>query len=124
MVMGTLDFTSIIWFHCSDKEWTGVAALLEFTVLFDVLLYQSKQNMSSTGEMEIMKVSCQSNAVGGTSNLLEDENAVKGNRYCEQTDIHSPQVLPKSVVGTSFSTHQIPLNNQVDDTVQVPRRNR
>ncbi|KAI9162347.1 hypothetical protein LWI28_026407 [Acer negundo] len=39
VVMGTLDFNSIIWFQCSDKEWIGVAALLEFTVLFDVLLY-------------------------------------------------------------------------------------
>ncbi|TXG68849.1 hypothetical protein EZV62_003784 [Acer yangbiense] len=36
-----------------------------------------KQNLSSTEEMEIMKVSCQSNAVGGTSNKVEDEIAVK-----------------------------------------------
>ncbi|KAK0597155.1 hypothetical protein LWI29_022308 [Acer saccharum] len=39
VVMGTLDFNSIIWFQCSDKDWIGVAALLEFTVLFDILLY-------------------------------------------------------------------------------------
>ncbi|TXG46308.1 hypothetical protein EZV62_028188 [Acer yangbiense] len=70
VVMGTLDFNSIIWFQCSDKEWIGVAALLEFTVLLDVLLYLNR-------EMEIMKVSYQSNAVGGTSNKVEDEIAVK-----------------------------------------------
>ncbi|KAK0597962.1 hypothetical protein LWI29_030262 [Acer saccharum] len=39
VVMGPSDFTSIIWFQCSEKEWIGVAALLGFTVLFNVLLY-------------------------------------------------------------------------------------
>ncbi|TXG68832.1 hypothetical protein EZV62_003767 [Acer yangbiense] len=70
VVMGPSDFTSIIWFQCSEKEWIGVAALMGFTDLFNVLLYLNR-------EMEIMKVSCQSNAVGGTSNKVEDEIAVK-----------------------------------------------
>ncbi|TXG68830.1 hypothetical protein EZV62_003765 [Acer yangbiense] len=70
VMAGPSDFTSIIWFQCSEKEWIGVAALMGFTVLFNVLLYINR-------EMEIMKVSCQSNAVGGTSNKVEDEIAVK-----------------------------------------------
>ncbi|KAK0598680.1 hypothetical protein LWI29_036963 [Acer saccharum] len=41
--MGTLDFNSLKWFQCSGKEWIGVAALLEFTILFDVLLYLNRK---------------------------------------------------------------------------------
>ncbi|KAK0598536.1 hypothetical protein LWI29_035681 [Acer saccharum] len=116
--MGPSDFTSIIWFQCSEKEWIGVAALLGFTVLFNVLLYLNR-------EMEIMKVSCQSNAVGGTSNKVEDEIAVNNIFHILSLSLYSVSVFtlfqeasslnnPNTTVAASpsaISTTQNPMDN-------------
>ncbi|KAK0597432.1 hypothetical protein LWI29_025204 [Acer saccharum] len=118
--MGPSDFTSIIWFQCSEKEWIGVAALLGFTVLFNVLLYLNR-------EMEIMKVSCQSNAVGGTSNKVEDEIAVNYNTtlFNEETQIHNEDTttttqhnIPLEVVDTTYTAVVAAGNTYICETIE------
>ncbi|KAK0595330.1 hypothetical protein LWI29_005655 [Acer saccharum] len=55
VMAGPSDFTSIIWFQCSEKEWIGVAALLRFTVLFNVLLYLNLNNNNEDQNGVVMK---------------------------------------------------------------------